>query len=83
MRTNTATNHYGSLAAEIYDLDKPVGSMPDTVFHLQRFGGFRGSILEPACGSGRALIPLLEAGCDARGFDPSGEMLDRCRARCA
>ncbi len=85
MPTNTVTNHYGSIAAEIYDLDKPIGgeNMPDAAFHLARFAGFAGSILEPACGSGRVLIPLLEAGCDVTGFDPSGEMLDRCRARCA
>jgi len=83
MTTNTTTNRYGSIAAEIYDIDKPVGSMPDTKFHLERFKGFQGRILEPACGSGRTLLPLLEAGCDAAGFDPSAEMLDRCRALCA
>ena len=83
MTTNTTTNRYGSIAAEIYDIDKPVGAMPDTKFHLERFKGFRGRILEPACGSGRTLLPLLEAGLDATGFDPSAEMLDRCRALCA
>jgi SAM-dependent methyltransferase len=83
MHTNTTTNRYGSIAAEIYDLDKPFGALPDTKFHLERFRGFRGRVLEPACGSGRTLVPLLEAGCDAAGFDPSAEMLDQCRARCA
>jgi SAM-dependent methyltransferase len=80
MHTNTTTNRYGSIAAEIYDIDKPLGSMPDTAFHLERFAGFSGRILEPACGSGRTLVPLLGAGCDATGFDPSEEMLERCRA---
>jgi len=83
MTTNTPTNRYGSIAAEIYDLDKPIGALPDTKFHLERFKGFRGRVLEPACGTGRTLVPLLEAGCDAAGFDPSAEMLDRCRALCA
>jgi len=85
MTTNTKTNRYGSIAAEIYDIDKPVGanSMPDIKFHLERFKAFQGRILEPACGSGRMLLPLLEAGLDAAGFDPSAEMLDRCRALCA
>jgi SAM-dependent methyltransferase len=83
MHATTTTNRYGSIAAEIYDLDKPIGAMPDTAFHLQRFAGFSGPILEPACGTGRALVPLLEAGCDVTGFDPSAEMLDRCRDRCA
>jgi SAM-dependent methyltransferase len=83
MHSNTTTNRYGSIAAEIYDLDKPIGAMPDTAFHLERFAGFAGTILEPACGSGRTLLPLLEAGCDAAGFDPSEDMLERCRVRCA
>jgi SAM-dependent methyltransferase len=83
MTSNTTTNRYGSIAAEIYDLDKPYFALPDTAFHLERFAGFRGRILEPACGSGRTLIPLLDAGLDVAGFDPSDEMLDRCRARCA
>jgi len=78
-----ATNRYGSIAAEIYDLDKPYFALPDTRFHLERFAGFDRPILEPACGSGRTLVPFLQAGLDAAGFDPSHEMLDRCRARCA
>jgi len=83
MHTNTTTNRYGSIAAEIYDIDKPIGAMPDTAFHLERFAGFGGRILEPACGSGRTLLPLLGAGCDVTGFDPSPDMLERCRALCA
>jgi SAM-dependent methyltransferase len=76
-------NRYGAIAAEIYDIDKPLGALPDTAFHLERFAGFPGRILEPACGSGRTLVPLLRAGLDAAGFDPSPDMLARCRARCA
>jgi SAM-dependent methyltransferase len=83
MHSNTTINRYGSIAAEIYDIDKPLGSMPDTAFHLERFAGFSGRMLEPACGSGRTLVPLLDAGCDIAGFDPSEDMLDRCRALCA
>jgi len=83
MSDEALTNRYGSIASEIYDLDKPVGALPDTAFHLRRFAGFRGRMLEPACGSGRTLLPLLEAGCDVTGFDPSSEMLERCRERCA
>ena len=66
-----------------YDLDKPPGALPDVAFHLERFAGFAGTILEPACGSGRALLPLLEAGCAVTGFDPSPAMLERCARRCA
>ena len=81
MPSNTTTNRYGSIAAEIYDIDKPFGALPDTAFHLDRFAGFEGPILEPACGSGRTLVPFLEAGHDITGFDTSAEMLDRCRVR--
>ena len=77
------TNRYGALAAEIYDIDKPFGALPDTAFHLERFAGFGRPILEPACGTGRTLVPFLEAGHDITGFDQSPEMLERCRARCA
>ena len=76
-------NRYGAIAAEIYDIDKPYFALPDTAFHLARFEGFDRPILEPACGSGRTLVPFLQAGLDITGFDPSAEMLERCRARCA
>lgn len=79
----TVLNRYGSIAAEIYDIDKPYFALPDTRFHLERFEGFARPILEPACGSGRTLIPFLQAGLDITGFDPSLEMLDRCRVRAA
>jgi SAM-dependent methyltransferase len=83
MPPNTPTNRYGSIAAEIYDIDKPPGALPDAAFHLARLEGFTGRLLEPACGSGRTLLPLLQAGIDAIGFDPSPEMLSRCAERCA
>ena len=35
--TTTATNRYGALAAEIYDIDKPFFTLPYTRFHLERF----------------------------------------------
>lgn len=79
----TGTNRYGSIAAEIYDIDKPYFALPDTRFHLERFQAFGRPILEPACGSGRTLVPFLQAGHDITGFDPSLEMLEACRQRCA
>jgi SAM-dependent methyltransferase len=81
--SNSTTNRYGSIAAEIYDIDKPFGALPDTAFYLERLAGIKGPILEPACGSGRTLAPLSQAGHEVVGFDPSVEMLDRCRTRCA
>ena len=81
--STTRVNRYGALAAEIYDIDKPIGSLPDTAFHLERLAGIEGPILEPACGTGRTLAALLEAGHDVTGFDASPDMLARCRATCA
>lgn len=83
MSLQTATNRYASIASEIYDIDKPYGALPDTAFHLETLANISGPILEPACGSGRTLVPLLKAGHDVTGFDPSPEMLAQCRARCA
>lgn len=81
MSVEQAINRYGSIAAEVYDIDKPFGRLPDTAFHLPRLAMVDGPILEPACGSGRTLLPLMEAGHDVWGFDPSPEMLAQCRAR--
>ena len=79
----TTLNRYGAICAEIYDIDKPLERpRPDVAFYIQRLKAIDGPILEPAVGSGRALIPFLEAGLDVRGFDRSPEMLEQCRHRC-
>ena len=74
---------YGKLATEVYDIDKPIGhSFGDVEFYLERLSSCGGRILEPAVGTGRVLIPLLEAGLAVEGVDSSPEMLAVCRARC-
>ncbi len=74
-------NRYGTLASWVYDLDKPVGrSFGDIEFYRERLSDCRGTILEPAVGNGRVLLPLLQAGLDVQGFDASCEMLERCQA---
>ncbi|MGG5149595.1 class I SAM-dependent methyltransferase [Alcaligenes aquatilis] len=73
-------NRYGKLASLVYHLDKPVGrSFGDVEYYLERLHGTIGPILEPAVGTGRILIPLLQAGLDVSGFDLSQEMLDYCQ----
>ncbi len=75
---------YGRLATEVYDIDKPIGhSFGDVEFYSERLRSCAGPILEPAVGTGRVLIPLLEAGLTVEGVDGSPEMLAVCRARCA
>ena len=45
-------------------------------FYMHHAQQSNGPILEPMCGSGRFLIPMLQAGLDAEGFDASPSMLD-------
>jgi SAM-dependent methyltransferase len=71
------------LAAEVYELDKPVGSpSADVAYYTDLLADVRGRILEPATGTGRILIPLLEAGHQVEGLDSSPEMLAFCRQHC-
>jgi SAM-dependent methyltransferase len=75
---------YGQLATEVYELDKPVGRrFPGLDYYARQLAGITGRILEPACGTGRVLIPLLEAGLTVEGVDTSPQMLARCRQHCA
>lgn len=76
-------SYYSKLSSEVYELDKPVGrSFGDVEFYLERLATCRGRILEPAAGTGRMLIPLLENGLQVDGFDLSPEMLAICRENC-
>lgn len=76
-------NYYNHLSSEVYDLDKPVGySFGDIEFYMERLENCGGRILEPATGTGRLLIPLLEKGLQVDGFDSSADMLTICRTNC-
>ncbi len=72
-------NRYGDLCAEVYVLDKPPGALGDIQYYLDHLQPLDGPILEAACGSGRLLIPMLEAGLLIQGFDHSESMLAQCR----
>jgi SAM-dependent methyltransferase len=74
---------YGTLATEVYELDKPVGqAFADVDYYTALLADVSGSILEPAAGTGRFLIPLLEAGHQIEGLDSSPQMLACCRRHC-
>lgn len=74
---------YGTLASEVYDLDKPVGrTFADVEYYTELLAAVSGPILEAAAGTGRILIPLLEAGHAVEGLDSSPEMLALCRQHC-
>ncbi|WP_368892974.1 class I SAM-dependent methyltransferase [Proteus mirabilis] len=71
---------YHSLLAQVYQLDKPIGcSFGDVEYYQQRLKDVKGKILEPAVGTGRILIPLLQSGFNIEGFDLSEEMLEFCK----
>jgi len=76
-------SYYSSLCTEVYDLTKPVGYSlaGDIEYYQDRLKTCQGRILEAGVGSGRLIIPLLEAGLTVDGIDYSPEMLDSCRAR--
>lgn len=68
----------GGLAVESYDLfaaqnDKLTG---DIDFYLDLARDRGGKVLELACGTGRILTPLVEAGLEVTGVDISRAMLD-------
>lgn len=77
---------YGDICADFYDLDKPNApalALEWFAAELEPVRQVRGTarILEPMCGSGRFLLPLLRRGLRVDGADPSPAMLRRCRDR--
>ncbi len=52
------------------------GRTTDIPFYLGKAQEANGPVLEAGCGSGRILLPLLQSGLDAEGFDYSQIMLE-------
>jgi SAM-dependent methyltransferase len=74
---------YGPLCQQFYDADKPRAGDAEVRWYLDRLPRDAGPVLEPMCGSGRLLLPLVEQGLAVHGVDNSASMLDACRARLA
>ena len=72
---------YLSLCTQFYDLLRPAPPEDAYSFYRSYVGNTGGPILEPMCGSGRFLIPLLQDGFDVHGFDASEYMLESLRAK--
>jgi SAM-dependent methyltransferase len=78
--TRDSLTTYLKLCTEFYDLDKPHDEQgQEFQFYARYCKQACGPILEPMCGSGRFLIPLLQAGFEIEGFDASVHMLDALR----
>jgi SAM-dependent methyltransferase len=71
---------YGQLCTEFYDADKKFATEEEIDFYKSIFNVSQ-HILEPMCGSGRLLIPLLQAGFTVDGIDNSKYMLKSCKER--
>lgn len=74
-------NSYGKLSTTFYDLDKPHPPPDALAFYMQQALAAGNPILEPMCGSGRFLIPMMLHGFDITGVDASPEMLAACRQK--
>lgn len=72
---------YLSLCTEVYDLSKPRPPEDAYAFYRSYVAKANGSILEPMCGTGRFLLPLLEEGFNIQGFDASEHMLEALRVK--
>lgn len=73
---NADLRSYKKLCAEYYDLEPHRDEAQAMPFYMAYAHAAHGPILEPMCGTGRFLIPMLEAGFDIEGFDASAAMLD-------
>ncbi len=71
---------YGKLCTEFYDADKKFAKEHELNLYKELFSK-DDTIIEPMCGSGRLLIPLLQAGFHIDGFDSSKSMLASCKQR--
>ncbi len=74
---------YGTLSTLFYDVDRPRASDAEVAWYAARLPRDAGPVLEPMAGSGRLLVPLLEAGLQVHGVDSSQAMLDSCERRLA
>lgn len=76
---------YSDLCTQVYDLSKPTPPPDAYDFYHTYATEAIGPILEPMCGTGRFLLPLVEDGFDVHGFDASSHMLralhEKARAR--
>ncbi|MBT4962749.1 MAG: class I SAM-dependent methyltransferase [Francisellaceae bacterium] len=67
---------YLNLCTQVYDLSKPTVPEDDYKVYKSYVEQANGKILEPMCGTGRFLLPLLQDGFQVDGFDASQHMLD-------
>ena len=67
---------YLDLCTQVYEISKPAPPKDAYDFYLSYAKEANGPILEPMCGTGRFLLPMLAAGFKIEGFDASEAMLN-------
>lgn len=72
--------HYGLMAER---WGTAISSAPELTYFEQAVARFGEPVLDVACGAGRLLLPLLQAGIDIDGCDISADMLAHCRRKAA
>ncbi|STX51748.1 acyl-CoA N-acyltransferase [Legionella busanensis] len=78
---NQSVNTYLNLCTQVYDLSKPNPPKEAYDFYLSYVKEANGTVLEPMCGSGRFLLPMLADGFTIEGFDASPSMLNALIAK--
>ena len=81
--TQQKLGSYLSLCTQFYDLIRPEPPEDAYAFYRSYVSNAVGSILEPMCGTGRFLLPLLQEGFNVHGFDASEHMLEALHAKAA
>ena len=77
------SERYDGVAAEFWGLMGGNTPEADLPFFEQAIRAGGGRALDLTCGSGKHLIPYLQAGLDVEGVDSSQPMLDACAIRAA
>ena len=72
---------YGTLGTLFHDAEEPRASDGEVAWYSARLPRAVGPVLDVMAGSGRLLVPLLEAGFQVHGVDISEAMLASCRKR--
>ncbi len=80
LNTKTIDTYLG-LCTEVYELSKPDAPSDAYAFYREYAKAANGPILEPMCGTGRFLLPLLDEGFNVHGFDASDHMLETLYAK--
>jgi SAM-dependent methyltransferase len=81
--TRSPLTTYLTLCTEFYDLEQHPYDAQALEFYMHCARTAQGNILEPMCGTGRFLIPMLQAGLAVEGFDASTHMLQALRQKYA